>query len=81
MSRAFWTGLAIAGAVLVERNREAAEKGEGDPMDLYGVAKLFERAGDTTRSAALLEQALADVLGLGVGKAKGPNAEGNGRAV
>ena len=57
-------GVVVAGAVLVERNREAAEKGEGDPMDLYGVAKLFERAGDTARSAALLEQALAGGRGL-----------------
>ena len=52
-------GVVVAGAVLVERNREAAAKGEGDAMDLYGVARLFERAGDPARSAALLEQALA----------------------
>jgi uncharacterized protein YprB with RNaseH-like and TPR domain len=52
-------GVVVAGAVLVERNREAASRGEGDAMDLYGVARLFERAGDAARSAALLEQALA----------------------
>lgn len=57
-------GVVVAGAVLVERNRETAEKGEGDPMDLYGVAKLFERAGDATKSAALLEKALAGGRGL-----------------
>jgi len=57
-------GVVVAGAVLVERNRGAAERGEGDAMDLYGVAKLFERAGDTTRSAALLEKALAGGRGL-----------------
>jgi uncharacterized protein YprB with RNaseH-like and TPR domain len=57
-------GVVVAGAVLVERNREAAAKGEGDAMDLYGVARLFERAGDATRSAALLEQALAGGRGL-----------------
>jgi uncharacterized protein YprB with RNaseH-like and TPR domain len=49
----------VAGAVLVERNRGAAERGgETDAMDLYGVARLFERAGDAARSAELLERAL-----------------------
>jgi len=48
----------VAGAVLVDRNREAAERGDTDALDLYGVAKLFESAGDTSRSAALLEKAL-----------------------
>jgi len=48
----------VAGAVLVDRNREAAERGDGDALDLYGVARLFESAGDTARSAALLERAL-----------------------
>ncbi len=48
----------VAGAVLVDRNRETAERGEADAMDLFGVAKLFESAGDTARSAALLEKAL-----------------------
>ena len=57
-------GVVVAGAVLVERNREAAAKGEGDPMDLYGVARLFERAGDSATSAALLQQALAGGRGL-----------------
>jgi len=57
-------GVVVAGAVLVERNREAASRGEADAMDLYGVAKLFERAGDPARSAALLEQALAGGRGL-----------------
>jgi uncharacterized protein len=52
-------GVVVAGAVLVERNREAAARGEADAMDLFGVAKLFERAGDAGRSAALLEQALS----------------------
>jgi hypothetical protein len=57
-------GVVVAGAVLVERNRSGTEKGEDDAMDLYGVAKLFERAGDTTTSAALLEKALAGGRGL-----------------
>lgn len=48
----------VAGAVLVDRNRDAAEKGDADALDLYGVAKLFESAGDATRAAALLEKAL-----------------------
>lgn len=55
-------GVIVAGAVLVERNREAAEKGEADAMDLYGVAKLFEKAGDMTTTTALLEKALAGGL-------------------
>ena len=33
-------------------------------MDIYGVAKLFERAGDATTSAALLEKALDGRRGL-----------------
>ncbi|MBN2265418.1 MAG: hypothetical protein JW775_06340, partial [Candidatus Aminicenantes bacterium] len=57
-------GVVVAGAVLVERNREAAARGESDAMDLYGVARLFERAGDATTSAALLEKALAGGLDL-----------------
>ncbi|NTV80874.1 MAG: ribonuclease H-like domain-containing protein [Candidatus Aminicenantes bacterium] len=57
-------GVVVAGAVLVERNREAAERGEADAMDLFGVAKLFERAGDAARSAALLERALSGGRGL-----------------
>jgi uncharacterized protein YprB with RNaseH-like and TPR domain len=57
-------GVIVAGAVLVERNRSAAGTGEGDPMDLYGVARLFERAGDAATSAALFEKALAGGRGL-----------------
>jgi uncharacterized protein len=57
-------GVVVAGAVLVDRHRAAAARGEGDPMDLYGVAKLFERAGDTATSAVLLEKALAGGRGL-----------------
>ena len=57
-------GVVVAGSVLVERNREAAARGEADAMDLFGVAKLFERAGDAATSAALLEQALSGGRGL-----------------
>jgi uncharacterized protein YprB with RNaseH-like and TPR domain len=52
----------VAGAVLVERNREAETRGEDDAMDLYGVARLFESAGDAARAAGLLEKALAGRL-------------------
>jgi hypothetical protein len=48
----------VAGSVLVDRNREAAERGDADALDLYGVARLFESAGDAVRSAELLEKAL-----------------------
>ncbi len=51
-------GLVVAGAVLVDKHRGAAEKGETDAMDLFGVARFFERHGDTTTSTALLEKAL-----------------------
>jgi uncharacterized protein YprB with RNaseH-like and TPR domain len=57
-------GVVVAGAVLVERNRGAGARGEADAMDLYGVARLFERAGDAATSAALLEKALAGGRGL-----------------
>jgi uncharacterized protein YprB with RNaseH-like and TPR domain len=57
-------GVVVAGAILVERNREAVARGEADAMDLFGVARLFERAGDAARSAALLERALAGGRGL-----------------
>jgi len=57
-------GVVVAGSVLVERNREAAARGEVDAMDLFGVAKLFERAGDAATSAALLEKALSGGRGL-----------------
>ena len=51
-------GVVVAGAALVDRNRTPAQRGAADAMDLYGVARLFESAGDAARAAALLEQAL-----------------------
>ncbi len=51
-------GVVIAGAALVDGNGEFAERGGADAMDLFGVAKLFERAGDVSTSASLLEKAL-----------------------
>ncbi|HVP90750.1 MAG TPA: ribonuclease H-like domain-containing protein [Terriglobales bacterium] len=55
-------GVVVAGAVLVDRNRTPAERGATDAMDLYGVARLFESAGDAAQAAALLEQALEGQL-------------------
>jgi len=52
----------VAGAVLVDRNQEAAARGEADAMDLYGVARLFESAGDAARAAEFLEKALEGQL-------------------
>ncbi len=52
----------VAGALLVERNKGAATGLDEDAMDLYGVARLFEHAGDQATSAALLEKALAGRL-------------------
>jgi uncharacterized protein YprB with RNaseH-like and TPR domain len=51
-------GVVVAGAVLVDRNQACAERGEADAMDLYGVARLFESAGDAAQAAVLLEKAL-----------------------
>ncbi len=51
-------GIIVAGAVLVDRHHQSPEGEEADAMDLYGVARLYERAGDTSASAALLERAL-----------------------
>jgi uncharacterized protein YprB with RNaseH-like and TPR domain len=51
-------GVVIAGAALVDGNGEFAERGGADAMDLFGVARLFERAGDVSKSASLLEKAL-----------------------
>jgi len=60
----------VAGAVLVDRNRESvAEDGGPDAMDLFGVARLFETAGDTATSAALLEKALEGGLSADVSHA------------
>jgi uncharacterized protein YprB with RNaseH-like and TPR domain len=55
-------GVVVAGALLVDRNRASAERGAADAMDLYGVARLFESAGDASQAAALLEQALEGQL-------------------
>jgi uncharacterized protein YprB with RNaseH-like and TPR domain len=46
----------VAGAVLVDRNRSGPE--DADAMDLFGVARLFEHAGDRATSAILLERAI-----------------------
>ncbi len=51
-------GVVVAGAVLVDKNRTTFEDGAVDAMDLFGVARVFERAGDPLTSAALFERAL-----------------------
>ena len=55
-------GVVVAGAVLVDRTRRPAERGATEAMDLYGVARLFESAGDAAQAAALLELALEGQL-------------------
>jgi len=58
-------GVVVAGAILVERHRgTSGAAADGDPTDAFGVAKLFERAGDATTSAALFEKALSGGRGL-----------------
>ncbi|HPW18147.1 MAG TPA: ribonuclease H-like domain-containing protein [Candidatus Aminicenantes bacterium] len=58
-------GVVVAGAVLVERHRGAAgPPAADDPGDVFGVARLFERAGDAATSSALFERALSGGRGL-----------------
>ena len=51
-------GVVIAGAMLLGRGQRADAAEEMDPMDLVGVGRLYESAGDTERSAELFEHAL-----------------------
>lgn len=51
-------GVVIAGAMLLRRGQRADAADELDPMDLVGVGRLYESAGDTERSAELFEHAL-----------------------
>ncbi len=64
-------GVVVAASLLVSRGREAVEApaaagplpsagavAADDALDAFGVARLFERAGDGARSAALMEKAL-----------------------
>jgi uncharacterized protein YprB with RNaseH-like and TPR domain len=51
-------GVVIAGALLLGRGQRPDAAEELDPMDLVGVGRLFESAGDTERSAELFEHAL-----------------------
>ena len=51
-------GVITAGAVLAAHDPEAAERGELDAMDLVGVARLHESAGNIDKSVTLFEQAL-----------------------
>ncbi len=51
-------GVVIAGAMLLGRGQRADAGEAMDPLDLVGVGRLYESAGDTERSAELFEQAL-----------------------
>jgi uncharacterized protein YprB with RNaseH-like and TPR domain len=51
-------GVVIAGAMLLGRGQRPDAAEELDPLDLVGVGRLYESAGDTERSAELFEQAL-----------------------
>ncbi len=55
-------GIITAGAVLAAHDPEAAERGELDAMDLVGVARLHERAGNVEKSVTLFETALRSGL-------------------
>jgi hypothetical protein len=51
-------GVVIAGALLLRRGQRPEAGEEMDPLDLVGVGRLYESAGDTERSAELFERAL-----------------------
>jgi uncharacterized protein len=51
-------GVVIAGALLLGRGERPDAADELDPLDLVGVGRLYESAGDVERSAELFEQAL-----------------------
>ena len=51
-------GVVVSGARLVTREAEEAGHGGADGMDLVGVARLHERAGNVEKSVTLFERAL-----------------------
>ena len=51
-------GIITAGAVLAAHDPGAAERGELDALDLVGVARLHESAGNIDKSVTLFEKAL-----------------------
>ncbi len=51
-------GVVIAGALLLGRGQRPEAGEEMDPLDLVGVGRLYESAGDADRSAELFEHAL-----------------------
>jgi hypothetical protein len=55
-------GLLISAAKMFEADREEEGSGEFDAMDMFGVAKVFESAGDLEKSMAFFERALAGDL-------------------
>ncbi len=54
-------GVVIEGALLFDRGRRTSQD-EADAMDLVGIGRLYESAGDLERSAELFEKALEGKL-------------------
>lgn len=60
-------GLVVAGAKLFKGERAAGEDEEGlDALDLVGVGRLFETAGEMDRSISIFERALNGNLPAGI---------------
>ncbi len=60
-------GLVVAGAKLFKGERAAGEDEEGlDALDLVGVGRLFETAGEMDRSISIFERALNGDLPAGI---------------
>jgi len=60
-------GLVVAGAKLFKGERESGEDEEGpDALDLVGVGRIFETAGEMDRSISIFERALKGNLPAGI---------------
>jgi len=55
-------GVVIVGAMLFSEERETLEEAAADAMDFFGVAKLFESAGHSDKSALFFQRALEGKL-------------------
>jgi len=55
-------GVVIIGTMLFSEDREALEESGADAMDMFGVGKLFENAGDAEKSALFFQRALEGKL-------------------
>ena len=55
-------GVVIIGAMLFSEDKEALEESGADAMDMFGVGKLFETAGDAEKSALFYQRALEGKL-------------------